>query len=305
VTGPARDPRNGPDRRIAEIAARQHGVVTAGQLAAAGLGPHAVALRVRHAWLNRVHRGVYLVGPTPAMWSLEAAALLGCGPRAALSHRSAAALWQLLPQHDGAIDVSVFAGHRRARTGVRVHRLARSDERDMTRRHHLRLTTAARTLVDLAGSELGGGDLESALNEALVQRLTSLPALHAYLARSSLRRGVGRLRDLLATDPGITKSEAERAFRTLIRKAGLPAPRTNVTVAGWHVDCWWPDLALVVEVDGFAFHATPRAFARDRRRDSDLHAAGQRVLRLSRWEIVRTPEATVARVAMATGARPP
>jgi very-short-patch-repair endonuclease len=282
---------------VAEIAARQHGVVTVGQLAAAGLGPHAVALRARHAWLTRLHRGVYLVGPAPGQWGLEAAALLGCGGRAALSHRSAAALWQMLPRPDGAIDVSVFDGHRRPRRGIRVHRLAGGNKRDITRRHDLRVTTPARTLLDLAASDVGSRDLESALNEALVQSLTSLPALHSYLARSSSLRGVARLRTLLATDPGITRSAAERALRSLIRKAGLPAPHTNVTVAGWNVDCWWPDLNLVVEVDGFGYHATPRAFARDRRRDADLQTAGQRVLRLSRWEVVREPEATIARVA--------
>ena len=58
-----------------------------------------------------------------------------------------------------------------------------------------------------------------------------------------------------------------------------------------------------MEVDGFAFHRTRRAFERDRRRDADLIARGIRVLRLSWRQLVHEPEATIARLA-ATLARP-
>ncbi len=46
----------------------------------------------------------------------------------------------------------------------------------------------------------------------------------------------------------------------------LPAPRANVMVGSWSVDLHWPAQALVVEVDGFAFHGGRAAFERDRRR---------------------------------------
>ncbi len=36
--------------------------------------------------------------------------------------------------------------------------------------------------------------------------------------------------------PDMTRSEAERRLKRLIAKAGLPAPRTNVTVCGYEVD---------------------------------------------------------------------
>jgi hypothetical protein len=77
------------DAAIAVIAARQHGVVTTAQLAAAGLGRRAVAHRVAHGRLVRRHRGVYQVGPSPAPLSREMAAVLACGEGAALSHQSA------------------------------------------------------------------------------------------------------------------------------------------------------------------------------------------------------------------------
>jgi very-short-patch-repair endonuclease len=73
------------------------------------------------------------------------------------------------------------------------------------------------------------------------------------------------------------------------------------------VDCFWPELDLVVEVDGAGFHGTPRAFQTDWDKDVALHDAGKRVMRVTRWEVVHRPEATVARLARATatGARPP
>jgi very-short-patch-repair endonuclease len=66
-----------------------------------------------------------------------------------------------------------------------------------------------------------------------------------------------------------------------------------------------PELGLVVEVDGRAFHDTPRAFERDRRRDADLHDAGHRTMRVTRFEVVREPERTLTRLARATAAHPP
>jgi hypothetical protein len=88
------------DLRVAAVAAQQGGVVSAAQLHAAGLGRGATHARVLAGRLIRLHRGVYAVGHaqlTPRGWRW--AAVLACGGpgAAALSHRSAAAVWDLLP----------------------------------------------------------------------------------------------------------------------------------------------------------------------------------------------------------------
>src|SRR5205807_2497629 len=87
------------DAAIAARAARQHGVVSLGDLRALGVGQDAVDYRARQGRLHRIHPGVYAVGHA----SLTArgrwlAAVWACGPRAVLSHWSAAALWDLLPE---------------------------------------------------------------------------------------------------------------------------------------------------------------------------------------------------------------
>ena len=88
------------DPAVAELAARQHGVVSTGQLRALGLERGAIQWRVRRRRLHPLHRGVFAVGHgrlafQGRLW----AAVLACGgPEvAALSHRTAAAVWDLLP----------------------------------------------------------------------------------------------------------------------------------------------------------------------------------------------------------------
>src|SRR6187200_3214926 len=113
-----------PDAAAALIAARQHGVVTAKQLAAAGLGRTAISERVKRGRLHRIHRGVYAVGHRGL--SLDGrfiAAVLACGEGAVLSHGSAAVLWELLKPLDGPVHVSVpttngLNQHR----GIHLHR---------------------------------------------------------------------------------------------------------------------------------------------------------------------------------------
>lgn len=105
-----------------------------------------------------------------------------------------------------------------------------------------------------------------------------------------------------ADSPRLTRSEAERRFLELVRLAGLPRPAANVLVCGHEVDALWREQALVVEVDGYAFHSSRVAFERDRRRDADLHAAGLRVFRVTWRQISEEPYALVARLAQTLAA---
>jgi hypothetical protein len=87
------------ERLVAELAARQHGVVARRQLAALGLGKGAIDRRVATGRLHLVHRGVYAVGYARLVergrWM---AAILACGPRALLSHRAAPRCWTSSPR---------------------------------------------------------------------------------------------------------------------------------------------------------------------------------------------------------------
>src|SRR3954470_1025201 len=111
------------DGAVGSLAARQHGVVSRGQLRELGLADSAIGYRIASGRLHRVHRGVFAVGhrllTARGRWS---AAVLACGPGAVLSHASAAALWELRPSPAVSLDVTIRRTGRLTRPGIRIHR---------------------------------------------------------------------------------------------------------------------------------------------------------------------------------------
>jgi very-short-patch-repair endonuclease len=284
-------------RRIVALAERQHGVITRGQLIEAGLTDDGIGRRVRDGRLHRVHQGVYAVGrPTLTTKGRFLAAVVSCGPNAALSHRSAAVLWGLLPERGPRIDVTVpGGGGRRRRRAVIVHR-SPLPASDVATKDRIPVTTPARTLIDLADL-LPRRPLERALDEAAYLRLDL-----GGLAPRNGRRGCGVLASVLARhDAGATRtrSELEERMLHLCRRFRLPTPEVNAIVEGYTADFVWREQHLIVETDGWEAHGTRAAFERDRRRDADLLAAGWRVLRISYARLEREPAWVAARIAAA------
>src|SRR5687768_16268492 len=96
------------DVRIAELAERQHGVVSVMQFEALGLGGRGVRHRVAAGRLHRIYRGVYAVGhPLLSSKGSYMAAVLACGSGAVLSHRCAADLHGLRDYNGARFDVTV------------------------------------------------------------------------------------------------------------------------------------------------------------------------------------------------------
>jgi very-short-patch-repair endonuclease len=287
-----------PDAAAAEIAARQDGAVSTAQLVAVGLSRRAIAHRVSTGRLQRVHRGVYLLGPVRGPRAAEWAAILACGPRAVLSHRTALALWGL---GDGPPDGDVEITHPRSgrdHDGVRRRRSERIDDRDRAVLHDLPVTSPTRTLLDLASS-MRRWELERLIEEAQLRHLAGRDDLYAALERGRGRTGAPAFRAALAREdePKLTRSQAERRLLDLIRAARLPGPETNVSLARYEVDFLWREQRLVVEVDGFAYHSSRAAFERDRLRDAELQAMGYRILRVTWRRLVDEPEALLAQIA--------
>jgi hypothetical protein len=275
-----------PDVVIARLAERQHGVVARRQLLAAGLTREAVAHRIRVGRLYCLYRGVYAAGhrllSPEARWM---AAVLAAGPRAVLSHRSAAALWGIRRWWGNNVDVTIPSS-RRQRPGITGH-VTNLPADEVTSLAAIPLTTVPRTLLDLA-TVLDHRGVERAMNEAEVRRYTDSLSLAALLARYPRRRGTAAIRAILGAG-GVgatrTRSELEERFLRLLTQWGLPRPELNVPIAlrgvFVEVDCVWRRSRAIAELDGRAVHGTAAAFERDRARDRALNAAGWRVVRIT------------------------
>jgi len=287
------------DKIVARLAERQHGVVSARQLAAVGMSRNAVSARAQAGRLHRVHRGVYAVGHRVlTVDGKRMAAVLAAGPGAALSHASAAALWEIRPSAAAKIDVSVRRdGGRGKRPGLRIHRAANLCEDEITEHRGIRVTTPARTLLDLASS-LPRRALERALDEAEIRDLYDRRALEAISKAHAGERGARRLREALADDGELTltDSELEELLFAICDEHGLERPTPQEWVAGLRVDFLFAASRLVVETDSWSFHRTRRAFERDRERDAILARAGHRTLRFTHRQLTKRPAEVAATI---------
>ena len=281
------------DVAIAALADGQYGVVAHRQLAAAGLSLTGIEERLRTGRLHGIHRGVYSVGHRSlrreGYWM---AAVLACGPGAALSHRSAAALWALRPSAGSAIDVTVPSnGGRRRRRGIRVHRSRRLPSEEVTTELGIPVTSVARTLLDLA-DVLQPHELKRAIAEGDYRGVFDLTSLIAVVSANPGRRGATVMRAVRAR-PQRTRSDLEDRFLDLIERHGLPRPVAGMVIAGHEADFTWPDAGLIVETDGGGAHRTAEAFEADRLRDRATLRAGYRTIRLTKMALA--DEAAVAR----------
>jgi len=291
------------DRRLSALADTQHGVVSLTQLEGLGLSANAVRKRVASGRLHRVHHGVYAVGRRQlTRWGRYMAAVLACGPGAILSHRSAAALWDLRPHGGASIDVSSSrrTGYRLA--GIDLHRTRTITASDAATVNGIPVTSVARTLLDLAGV-VGPRSLERAVERAEILRVFDLRAIDAVLGRANGRHGIGALSTLLdrLRPNQVTRSELERRLVDLCESAALPSPRANFRIdlgdGALEVDFYWPSARLIVETDGFETHATRAQFERDRRRDQRLTLAGYTVIRFTWRQLEEAPHRVSATIA--------
>jgi hypothetical protein len=213
------------------------------------------------------------------------AAVLAGGDGAALSHRSAGALWEIGAEQPGRIDVSVRRRCELRRPGLRVRGRPALAPGDIWFRDDIPVTSPARTLVDMA-TELDRVAVERTVNDADKRDLIDPDALRTALDRYAGEPGVRVLRELLdRLTFRLSDSDLEIFFRPIAAAAKLPPPLSKQFVNGFEVDFFWPDLGLVVETDGLRYHRTPSAQARDALRDRTHVIAGMSPLRFTHYEI--------------------
>lgn len=226
------------------------------------------------------------------MDALTPAQVLAAVPDAVLSHEEAARQWGIeLLSDEGVRRITVPRNF--SHVVVAGWRVRRCDIGDpVVLPDGTRVTPAALTVLDLA-RVLPFQDAVVAGDSALRKKLVTA-AVIANLAGAVNGRG---RREILAVaramDPQ-SGSVLESLFRVLVLTAGLPMPRTQVSIADGRdvaarVDFCWELQRLIVEVDGFAFHSDRASYRRDRQKMNALERLGWRVLRFTYEDVVHRP----------------
>jgi hypothetical protein len=279
---------------IAQIAAGQQRNVTREQLLELGLYDEAIARRIRGGSLFRVHNGVYSVGcPPTTPLERAAAAVLACGPRAALGFGSALTLYGFWKRWDEPFEV-VVAGDRRP-AGIRTHRMTGLLRRDIAVEQGITVTSPALTLLHCA-PRMRPRSLMRAVNDWRRAEILTVEELADVVARFPLQPGAPLLRPQADHDQNPTRSGFEDDFLPFCERFGLPMPRTNIVLHGYEVDAYFEEAKLVVELDGWPFHNDRQAFEDDRERDATMLLHRIATIRITRRRLKDQPIREAARL---------
>ena len=241
------------------LLSEQHEVVAGWQLLERGWSRRQVDAALRG--MRRVHRDVCTRSDlTELGWYMAAA--LSMGPTGRISHLSALQLVELRPYKPGDIHVSHAGGGRGRRDGLILHRRTHDEQ---WRYKNIPCVSPARALAE---ADLKPHELYRALDLAE----------HRGIPLSLPLNAVVRLQ---RTIRGRTRSEAEAKFILHCHDAGLPLPLVNQHLNGFETDFHWPELRLVVEVDGWEHHKERPNFNGDRYRGLVHRANGYEVVRIS------------------------
>ena len=301
-------------KKCNEVARSQRNLITTPQASECGATQQYIRTRVARGDWQRLHPGVYLIGPAAPDWERRIYAfVLAAGPGARASHRAAAALWGLEGSHRSVAEVTVPIDRRPLPAGGVIHRTGRLADEDVTVRFGVPVTSIARTLID-SGAVVPPAIVERGVEDALDRKLISDTQLARRLAVIGGRgcRGAGVLRKILATrlDGGPAGSFLEILAGHLLRDAGLTGWKRQHLVRlhtgeKFKIDLSRPELLLAIELEGRKGHRTQKEIAYDKWRRRMLTAMGWTVLTFTWHQVVNSPEEVIAAIlaAVASAAR--
>lgn len=180
--------RKEPDQgKLYEIAEPQRGYFTSAQAAQAGFSRKLLWHYQKTGALLRIRHGIYRLARFPASAFEDLfVAWLRCGPKSAISHESALALYELSDVLPGEVHVTVPRTASRRREGIRLH-TRRLRPGEIAHREGLPVTAVPRTIADVARAGLSEDHVASAIRDALKRGLTTKPALLAEARRQGGR----------------------------------------------------------------------------------------------------------------------
>lgn len=284
------------DRKLAQVAARHHGVFTVDDAVAAGLTHGQIDRRAAGVWL-REFDGVYRMPGVAATWQTRlVAACRAAAPPAAASRRSGAAVYELPGGRPDLAEIVCRRWQRSRHGGVIVHESTRLDERDITEVNGIVVVTAERLILELAGARPDPNYVEMVIHAARRKRLITYESTFDTFDRLA-RRGVPGVKAMRIAlerwDPAdrVTHSEMEVLLVQKLRAHGLPKPVTQFRIHDEfgnvvaEVDAAYPQWKIAIEYDSKQEHSDEFQLQRDARRRNDILAAGYAVFSVRHEEL--------------------
>jgi len=282
---------------VADIMARQDGVLSRHQALNAGMTQGQLRHRLVSGRWSVIHPSVYRSAEHPFTAATRVrAAGLWAGPNALLSGIAAAWWWGLPTTAPADVEIVIpRREHRRSRPGTRiVRRPVPNEDRAWVRAAPV---TSLALSVIVASVQLGA-DGPAIMDRALQTKLT-MSSLRASYYRNIGIAGSQAAGHLIRAAADKTAAASERMFLGLLKSAGI---------RGWRVNHHWDesdertiDVAFVaerlaIEIDGWAWHSSPDRFQRDRTKQNDLSRLGWTVLKFTWLDLMGRPEDVVRRV---------
>lgn len=296
------------------------GVVTTGELMAAGLTQAKIRLLVRDGILRSVCYGAYadaeqearLIQEDPGRKRLvfSAAAVALTGSEAVASHQDAALVHGLALLDRPAADVcsvtlpAIPARGRSRRSDIHVHTAALPDAH-IRYRDGIPVTSVARTVVDLARTlpfRSGVVVADSALHGFQVGKAE----LEGVVRDCARWPGIARARRVVAFSDALAESPFESIARVAFQERGLPPPMLQVWIMApdrpiGRVDFLWDQHATIAEADGAMKYADPDRARQQLKRDAELRRAGYEVVHFTWRDLMADPDQVIGWIRAAFG----
>jgi hypothetical protein len=257
------------------------GVIRTATLRGLGVAGATIAHRCRDGgrW-RRVLPGIVLLnGDPPTPRQRVAAALIYGGPDAILTGLEACRRHGVRrgPDPAGAVHLLVPLERQLKPSGfVVVERTTRMPTPVV--RGTVPLAPVDRACLDGARRLHSAAEITELIADTVQRRLCT-PAQLAAELREGSQRGSATPRRVLADVADGVRSTAERDAKRLLARSGLPEPWWNVKVFDSRgrflgvSDAWFDEVALTWEINSYAWHLNPQAYAREVKRTAEMTAA--------------------------------
>jgi predicted transcriptional regulator of viral defense system len=294
---------------------RLAGIITAAELAKAGLNESKINMLVRRGVLTRLARGLYArsgqlkqirADPKFNAAIRVAVAVAIAGPEAVGSHADAAAvhgLALLTQPKPRSVYISRPLDAPRSRSTQRSYiklRVSDLPAEHRTMRVGVPVTSVARTVVDLARTtSLREGVVIA--DSALHKGKTTKAELYGVIKHCGRWPGIAQARRAVDFSDALTESPFESLARLVFDEGGLPRPELQAWVGGdgrplGRADFYWPAHSTIAEADGASKYSDPNRARQQLQRDDDLRQAGFQVVHFTWQQLHIAPDQIVQSV---------